>query len=121
MSHVINFDMPMVAGDYIHRIGRTGRAGANGTAISLVGPEDHSKLAQIERLTGRALTRETIPGLEPQIREADSRFRRPERGPRSKNPRRRGAGASPRRDRPAAGGGKSRSSIPDWHQLRELA
>jgi superfamily II DNA/RNA helicase len=69
MSHVINFDMPMVAEDYIHRIGRTGRAGAEGVAISLVGPEDWSKLADIERLTGRTLTRETISGLEPQRAE----------------------------------------------------
>lgn len=69
MSHVINFDLPMVAEDYIHRIGRTGRAGAAGVAISLVGPEDWSKLADIERLTGRRFERETIPGLEPQLAE----------------------------------------------------
>ena len=65
ISHVINFDLPMVAEDYIHRIGRTGRAGATGTAITLVGPEDRSKLAGIERLTGGRLNKETIPGLEP--------------------------------------------------------
>ncbi len=65
ISHVINFDLPMVAEDYIHRIGRTGRAGAKGTAISLVGPEDWTKLAGIERLTGQKLEREIIPGLEP--------------------------------------------------------
>jgi superfamily II DNA/RNA helicase len=65
ISHVINFDLPMVAEDYIHRIGRTGRAGATGIAITLVGPEDRSKLAGIERLTGRRLDREIIPGLEP--------------------------------------------------------
>jgi len=55
----------MVAEDYIHRIGRTGRAGASGIAVSLVGPEDWSKLGSIERLIGRRLERETIPGLEP--------------------------------------------------------
>jgi len=65
VSHVINFDLPMVAEDYIHRIGRTGRAGATGIAISLVGPDDWSKLGGIERLIGRSLERETIPGLEP--------------------------------------------------------
>jgi len=65
ISHVINFDLPMVAEDYIHRIGRTGRAGATGTAISLVGPDDWSKLAGIERLTGQKLKREIILGLEP--------------------------------------------------------
>ena len=65
ISHVINFDLPMVAEDYIHRIGRTGRGGSTGTAISLVGPDDWSKLAGIERLTGRKLEREVVPGLEP--------------------------------------------------------
>jgi superfamily II DNA/RNA helicase len=65
ISHVINFDLPMVAEDYIHRIGRTGRAGDMGTAITLVGPEDWSKLADIERLTGRQLEREFVTGLEP--------------------------------------------------------
>ena len=64
ISHVINFDLPMVAEDYIHRIGRTGRGGATGTAISFVGPNDWSKLAGIERLTGSRLKRDIIPGLE---------------------------------------------------------
>ncbi|MDH5299933.1 MAG: DEAD/DEAH box helicase, partial [Gammaproteobacteria bacterium] len=65
ISHVINFDLPMVAEDYIHRIGRTGRGGATGIAISLVGPDDWSKLRGIERLTGSKLAREIVPGLEP--------------------------------------------------------
>jgi superfamily II DNA/RNA helicase len=65
LSHVINYDLPMVAEDYIHRIGRTGRAGATGTAISFVGPGDWARLAGIERLTGARLVREIIPGLEP--------------------------------------------------------
>jgi superfamily II DNA/RNA helicase len=65
LSHVINFDLPMVAEDYIHRIGRTGRAGASGTAVSLVGPEDGWKLRGIERLTGAAVERAVIAGLEP--------------------------------------------------------
>ena len=65
ISHVINFDLPTVAEDYIHRIGRTGRAGATGCAISLVGSADWQKLSQIERLTGRKINREVIEGLEP--------------------------------------------------------
>jgi superfamily II DNA/RNA helicase len=69
ISHVINFDLPMVAEDYIHRIGRTGRGGDTGVAISLVGPDDRGKLAGIERLTGRKLERSVIPGLEPSARE----------------------------------------------------
>jgi superfamily II DNA/RNA helicase len=69
ISHVINYDLPIVAEDYIHRIGRTGRGGATGTAVSLVGPEDWSKLHGIERLTGRKLEREVIAGLEPSTPE----------------------------------------------------
>jgi superfamily II DNA/RNA helicase len=63
VSHVINFDLPTVAEDYIHRIGRTGRNGATGIAISLVGPEDRVKLAAIQRLTGERLTPEGVKGL----------------------------------------------------------
>ena len=65
ISHVINFDLPTVPEDYIHRIGRTGRAQDSGTAVSLVGPSDRDKLSQIERLTGRRLDCEIIVGLEP--------------------------------------------------------
>jgi superfamily II DNA/RNA helicase len=65
ISHVFNFDLPMSAEDYIHRIGRTGRGGASGIAVSLVGPQDWGKLAQIERLTGASIQRQTISGLEP--------------------------------------------------------
>ena len=63
VSHVINFDLPIVAEDYIHRIGRTGRNGATGTAISLVGPLDRIKLGNIERLTGYRLER--LKGMAP--------------------------------------------------------
>ncbi len=66
ITHVFNYDLPMVAEDYVHRIGRTGRAGAKGMAVSLVGPDDWSKLSGIERLTGRKLDREIVVGLEPE-------------------------------------------------------
>ncbi len=69
ISHVFNFDLPMVAEDYVHRIGRTGRGGATGTAVSLVGPDDWGKLVGIERLTGKKLQREIVVGLEPNARE----------------------------------------------------
>lgn len=65
ISHVINFELPFIAEDYIHRIGRTGRAGENGVAISLVSPEDWGKLREIERLTEMPVERCIIPGLEP--------------------------------------------------------
>jgi superfamily II DNA/RNA helicase len=65
LSHVINFDLPQVAEDYIHRVGRTGRNGASGIAVSLVGPDDRSKLANIERLIGRRLEHHNVAGLAP--------------------------------------------------------
>jgi superfamily II DNA/RNA helicase len=65
LSHVFNFDLPMAAEDYIHRIGRTGRGGASGIAVSLVGPQEWDKLARIERLTGSKLARLVLEGLEP--------------------------------------------------------
>ena len=64
ITHVFNFDMPMVAEDYIHRIGRTGRAGAKGIAISLVTREDRGKLRDIEKLTGQRTQFDSIEGLE---------------------------------------------------------
>ena len=65
ISHVVNYDLPMVAEDYIHRIGRTGRGGATGVAITLLGADDRGKWRDIERLTKTQLTRSVIEGLEP--------------------------------------------------------
>ncbi|MCI3204913.1 MULTISPECIES: DEAD/DEAH box helicase [Pandoraea] len=65
LPHVVNFDLPEVAEDYVHRIGRTGRAGANGEAVSLVCVDEHLLLQQIERLIKRTIDREVIPGFEP--------------------------------------------------------
>jgi superfamily II DNA/RNA helicase len=65
LTHVVNFDLPRTGEDYVHRIGRTGRCGEKGTAISLVGPKDGALLAQIERFTAQKLERQVIPGFEP--------------------------------------------------------
>jgi ATP-dependent RNA helicase RhlE len=65
LPHVVNFELPMVAEDYVHRIGRTGRAGATGDAISLVCVDEAPLLREIERLLGRSIPTETIPGFEP--------------------------------------------------------
>jgi len=62
---VINFDLPMVAEDYIHRIGRTGRAGAQGEALSLVSPDEGGLLRQIQRMLKMDVAMETIAGFEP--------------------------------------------------------
>jgi ATP-dependent RNA helicase RhlE len=62
LPHVVNYELPSVAEDYVHRIGRTGRAGADGDAVSLVSTEEAGLLAQIERLLGRRIETEVIPG-----------------------------------------------------------
>ena len=65
LPQVINFDIPRSPEDYIHRIGRTGRAGLTGEAISLVAPEDLEALAAIENLIKRRIERVLVPGFEP--------------------------------------------------------
>ncbi|MGB5206924.1 MAG: helicase-related protein, partial [Azonexus sp.] len=68
LPQVVNFDLPIVAEDYIHRIGRTGRAGASGEAISLVCADEVGLLGAIEALTRQTLEREEEPGFEPDHR-----------------------------------------------------
>ena len=65
LPHVVNYDLPNVPEDYVHRIGRTGRAGATGEAVSLVCVDEHIMLRDIERLIKRDLPREVIAGFEP--------------------------------------------------------
>ncbi len=60
---VVNYELPFVAEDYVHRIGRTGRAGASGTAISFVAPDDAKLLAEIEKLIKRKLDEQPMPDL----------------------------------------------------------
>ena len=65
LPHVVNFDLPYVPEDYIHRIGRTARAGQEGEAISLVSADEHKLLFDIEKLLKSSIPRETITGFEP--------------------------------------------------------
>ena len=65
LPHVVNLELPNIAEDYVHRIGRTGRAGNNGEAISLVCVDEHEYLAGIEKLINRKFKREIIEGFEP--------------------------------------------------------
>jgi len=67
LALVINFDLPHVPEDYVHRTGRTGRADATGTAVSLVSVDDRPLLAAIEKFTGKPIERVVIAGLEPVI------------------------------------------------------
>jgi ATP-dependent RNA helicase RhlE len=65
LPHVVNYDLPHVPEDYVHRIGRTGRAGETGQAVSLVSGEDRTLLRDIERLIGKKIEQQVIPGFEP--------------------------------------------------------
>jgi len=65
LPHVVNYELPNVAEDYVHRIGRTGRAAATGAALSLVCVDEHKLLRDIERLLKREIPRMAVPGYEP--------------------------------------------------------
>ena len=96
ISHVVNYDFPMHSEDYVHRIGRTGRAQAVGDAISFVTPEDRTALRSLERFIGRGIVRKRADGFDynasaPPLSEADRGERR----------------FSPANRRSASGSGKS--------------
>ena len=101
LPHVVNFDLPNVSEDYVHRIGRTGRAGASGEAVSLVSHEDRPLLGAIERLINRKIPQRIVPGFEPSggAPSTDSQ-RSEERRPGPRRQEHRGGGNDPRRARP---------------------
>ncbi|MGZ8294141.1 MAG: DEAD/DEAH box helicase [Telluria sp.] len=67
LPHVVNYDLPNIPEDYVHRIGRTGRAGATGEAVSLVCVDEHDMLKDIEKLIKQTLPRQVIEGFEPDM------------------------------------------------------
>ncbi|MCC2655487.1 MAG: helicase [Panacagrimonas sp.] len=122
LPHVINHELPNVPEDYVHRIGRTGRAGSPGEAVSLVSGEEREYLRDIQKLLKREIPSTVVPGFEPgsQPSEAElsSRAAQPaDRGPRpAQQPSHHRRGASPgqghnhngHRGKPAGGGGQPR-------------
>jgi len=106
LPHVVNFDLPNVAEDYVHRIGRTGRAGAEGTALSLVSAGERDQLAGIHRLLGRPIDVVNIPGFDhgtPEEIAAENAKNRAEQRGRGGRP---GSFAERRPARAAGGGAK---------------
>ena len=92
LSHVFNFDVPHHAEDYVHRIGRTGRAGLEGRAFTIAAPTDRFAVEAIEKLTGHAIPPVTVQGLDPvDWEEGDGRKRRGRGGPKK-------AAAAPRKN-----------------------
>ncbi len=103
ISHVINYDLPKQAEDYVHRIGRTGRAGLNGIAISFAAPDDGWQVRQIERYTGHSIVAHVVEGLEPKT---------PQRSSHGKPPSRNGKGKPGGYAGRAAGAGRPASGAP---------
>jgi hypothetical protein len=112
ITHVFNFGLPMKAEDYTHRIGRTGRAGRTGLAVTFAELRDRRKIGDIENFTRQRITVETVPGLEPQQRPPQpAHFAKPGgRGDDRFGGERRFGGDKPRfgGDKPRFGGDKPR-------------
>jgi ATP-dependent RNA helicase RhlE len=100
LPHVINYEIPNIAEDYVHRIGRTGRAGLEGEALSLVSHDERAFMRDIEKLIKRNLERVVIPGFEPSAHAAP-RPAEPPRGPRRPQQ----PGKMPNRNAPQKPGG----------------
>ncbi|MEM9557911.1 MAG: DEAD/DEAH box helicase [Acidobacteriota bacterium] len=114
LSHVVNFDVPHVAEDYIHRVGRTARAGATGDAYTFVTPADTSNVRAIERAVGHAIERRRLDGfdygstpdeaLEIPVKERIARHRAQRQKSKSKaQPAKGRAGAQTSAQKPASG------------------
>ena len=100
LPHVVVYDLPHVAEDYVHRIGRTGRAGATGEAVVLLSGEDRPLLAAVERLIGRRIEQRVVAGFEPGAQShAPAQRHEPQRHERGRQ------GAGPSRHRSGNGGG----------------
>ncbi len=117
LPHVVNYDLPNVPEDYVHRIGRTGRAGATGEAVSLVCVDEHGLLRDIERFIKRDVPREVIAGFEPdptaraqpiQLRSTEHRQQRGDRGGQRQG--HRGADRNGNRDKQRATSGNRASA-----------
>lgn len=96
LKYVINFELPFIAQDYIHRIGRTGRAGSAGLAITLFSQEDALLLEEVEVVLDNRLPQQWLPGFEPDFNKMDT------------EPRRNGKAAQKQRAKKRALGGKGK-------------
>jgi ATP-dependent RNA helicase RhlE len=118
---VINYDLPMVAEDYVHRIGRTGRNGASGEALSLVAPEEGGLLRQVQNMLKASVELVIVDGFAPSrpiqlnapLPKHGGGGQRPSRGHRPHGkPAPRHAHAGPKQHRSGGNGGNARSSAP---------
>lgn len=105
LPHVVNYELPNVPEDYVHRIGRTGRAGASGQAISLVGVDEVAYVRGIEKLLGEKLHSEVLEGFQPTDTIAELKAQAAENKARHQQGRRNSRNSGGRNDR--SGGGNS--------------
>jgi ATP-dependent RNA helicase RhlE len=105
LPHVINFELPNIPEDYVHRIGRTGRAGAKGEALSIMSADETEFLRDIEKLVGLKIPSEIIAGFEPDPNESTKPIK--QGGGQQQG---RSGGGNPRNSKPKAKSGGSNSS-----------
>lgn len=113
ITHVINFDLPFVAEDFIHRIGRTGRAGATGCAITFATYREKFRISSITKVLGKQLDVHTIEGFEPAVQDRGSR-------PFPSRDRRGSPGSFARGSRSFRGQGEGRDSVPFSREPRSF-
>ncbi|MQA22031.1 DEAD/DEAH box helicase [Rugamonas rivuli] len=112
LPHVVNYDLPNIPEDYVHRIGRTGRAGATGEAVSLVCVDEHEMLKDIEKLIKQTLPREVIPGFEPDLNARPQPVQLRSGGPGHRNGGGRNGGGGQARAKTGGGGGGNKPRAP---------
>lgn len=119
LPYVVNFELPQVAEDYVHRIGRTGRASATGQAVSLVCQEEYKQLVAIERLTQQLIERKVIPDFVPTQDLKETADTRPPKAKRPKKPKQRDQnGGQNRANKPQATNGNDRRESGDNRKPR---
>jgi ATP-dependent RNA helicase RhlE len=96
LPHVVNFELPQVPEDYVHRIGRTGRAGSNGVALSLVSAEERKQLKDIQKLLKKQIPTASVPGFEATEEAPPANEARRDPPPRRRQNRRRNSGGRAR-------------------------
>ena len=123
VSHVFNFDTPWHPDDYVHRIGRTGRAGAKGRAFTFVSKEDAEAIANVEKLTGSEITVFGKKDVRVELAQPEAKDDKPreDRKPRSGGRGKKDAGAEdapkkPQRERKARSGEKPEKKAPSRHR-----
>jgi len=112
LPHVVNFELPNISEDYVHRIGRTGRAGATGEAISLVSADETSYLRDIEKLVGIQIPKEIVEGFEPDPNASTEPRKQGQRSSRQRSSKKSGSRSSSSSGKANRGGNRNSNRPP---------